>query len=191
MVKSTIKVTLVIIASMLILACNAMNQVDLEIEIDATLDGKPVAEAAVFLDGSQVGTTDANGQFRQRMKRQPGQEVQLSVQKTAEGYRIDPWKETFVTRLAKNKSVEKYPFAVELKATKFFTVVVIDDESGELLEEATIKVSNKTAGTTNVSGEYVHEYSRMPKKGLKLRIAKKGYGEWRKSVRAHRGSALK
>ncbi len=190
MVKFTIKVTFVIIASFLILACNATNQVDLDIEVSATLDGKPATEAAVFLDGNQIGTTDANGYFIQRIKRQPGQEVRLSVQKTAEGYRIEPWDNSFVVKLAGNNSIEKYPFAVDLKSTKFFTVVVIDDESGELLEKATVKIASKTAGTTDPGGEYVHEYSRMPQKGLKMHIAKKGYDEWRKSVRAKPGQRI-
>ena len=187
MVKSTIKVTLAIIVSLLILACNAMNQVDLEIEVNAILDGKPATEAAVFLDGNQIGTTDANGRFSHRITRQPGEEVRLSVQKEAEGYSIEPWQDSFVTKLAKTKAVEKYPFTAELKATQFFTVVVIDDENGELLEDAAVKIANKTVGVTNASGEYVYEHSHMPSKGFKMQIAKKGYAEWKKSVRSKPG----
>ena len=187
MVKSTTKVALLIIFSMLILACNAMKQVDLDIEIKATLDGKPATEAKVLLDGNEIGTTDANGRFNHRMKRQPGQEVRISVHKKAEGFRIEPWEDSFVTKLSKDRTVVSYPFTVELKATKFFTLVVIDDEDGELIEEATIKIANKTAGTTDASGEYVHEYGRMPQKGLKMRVAKKGYGEWKRALRAKPG----
>ena len=190
MVKSTIKVAFIILSSMLILACNAVKQVDLEVEVKVTLDGKPASQARVMLDGNEVGSTDADGRFNQRIKKQPGEEVRVSVHKNAEGYRIKPWENTFVTKLSKTGAVETYAFDVELEATKNFTVVVLDDEDGELLDDVTIKISGKQAGTTDASGEYLHEYTRMPKKGLKIQVAKKGYGVWKKSVRAKPGQRI-
>jgi hypothetical protein len=172
---------------MVILACNAPKQVDLEVALKVTLDGKPASQARIMLDGNEVGSTDADGRFNQRIKKQPGEEVRLSVHKDAEGYRIKPWENTFVTKLSKAGAVETYAFDVELEATKYFTVVVLDDEDGELLDEVTIKIAGKQAGTTDAGGEYLHEYTRMPKKGLKLQVAKKGYAVWKKSVRAKPG----
>jgi hypothetical protein len=172
---------------MLILACNPAKQVDLEVQVKVTLDGKPASQARVMLDGNEVGSTDTDGRFNQRLKKQPGEEVRVSVLKNAEGYRITPWENTFVTKLPKAGAVETYAFDVELEATKYFTVVVIDDEDGELLEDVTVKIAGKETGTTDAGGEYLHEYTRMPKKGLKVQVAKKGYGAWKKSVRAKPG----
>ena len=187
MVKTTLKVAFIILSSMVILACNPAKQVDLEVQIKVTLDGKPASQARIMFDGNDVGTTDADGRFTQRIKKQPGEEVKVSVHKDAEGYRIKPWENTFVTKLSKSGAVETYDFAVELEATRFFTVVVLDDEDGELLDDVTIKIGGKPAGTTDAGGEYLHEYTRMPKKGLRLQVAKKGYGAWKKSVRAKPG----
>ncbi len=187
MVKSTINVAIIILASMLIFACNIEKQVDLEVEVNVTLDGKPASQTRVFFDGNEVGSTDTNGRFSQRLKKQPGEEVRLSVQTDVKGYRIVPWEDSFVTKLPKNKTVETYAFKVELQATKYFTVVVLDDEDGELLEGATIRIADKTAGETDESGEYVHEYTRMPKKGLNLQATMNGYGDWKKSVQIKPG----
>lgn len=187
MVKSTLKVAIIILSSLLILACNVPKQVDLDMEVNVSLDGKPASQARVFLDGNEIGFTDANGRFIHRIKKQPGEEVRVSVHKEAVGYRIEAWEDSFVVKLAQKGAVEKYPFNVELQATKYFTVVVVNDEDGELLEGASIGFAGKEAGKTDESGEYIHEYSRMPKKGLQLHIAKKGYAEWNKSVRVHPG----
>jgi tetratricopeptide (TPR) repeat protein len=151
------------------------------------LDGKPVSQARVLVDGNEIGSTNTNGRFSQRLKKQPGEEVRISVQKDAKGYHIVPWVDSFVTKLTKNRAVETYAFKVELQATKYFTVVVLDDEDGELLEGTSIRIAGKTVGETDESGEYVHEYTRMPKKGLKLHAAMKGYSDWKKSVRIKPG----
>ena len=186
MVKSTINVAMIIIAALLILACNAEKQVDIDVELNVTLDGKPASRARVILDGNEMGFTDTNGRFVQRLKKQPGEEVRVSVQTDVQGYRIFPWEDSFVTRLPKNRAVETYAFKVELQATKFFRLIV-DDENGELLEGATIRIAGKTVGETDENGEYVHEYTRTPKKGLKLHAAMKGYRDWKKSVRIKPG----
>ena len=187
MVKSTIKITIILLASVLLLACNATQQVDLEVEMTVTLDGKPASQARILLDGNEIGFTDADGHFLKGIRKLPGEEVQLSVYKDTDGYRITPWEDSFVTKLQKNGAVETYSFKVALEATKYFTVIVTDDGEGELLEGADIQFAGKAVGKTNVSGEYVHEYTRMPKKGLKLSVAKKGYDAWKKSVRAQPG----
>jgi hypothetical protein len=186
MVKSTINVAIIILASLLIFACNFEKQVDLEVELNVTLDGKPAYRARVLFDGNEIGSTDTNGRFSQRLKKQPGEEVRISVQTDVKGYRIFPWEDSFVTKLPKNRAVETYTFKAELQATKYFTVFV-DDEDGELLEGATIRIADKTVGETDESGEYVHEYTRTPKNGLKLHAAMKGYGDWKKSVRIKPG----
>ena len=183
MVKSAINVTIIILASILIVACNVDKQVDLEVEVDVTLDGQPASQAKIFFDGNEVGSTDTNGRFSQQLKKLPGEEVRVSVQKDAHGYRIEPWEDSFVTKLPKNGTVEAYVFKADLQATKYFTFVAFDGENGELLEGAAIRVADKAVGKTDASGEYVYEYKRMPKKGLKLQAALNGYTGWKRSVR--------
>ena len=187
MVKSAINVTIILFASILFFACNVEKQVDLEVNVNVTLDGHPASQAKIFLDGNQMGSTDTDGRFTQRLKKLPGEEVQLSVQKDAHGYRIEPWEKSFVTKLSKTGTIESYTFEADLQATKYFTLVALDGENGELIEGATIRIAGKSVGKTDESGEYVYEYSRMPKKGLKLQAALKGYRGWKKSVRIKPG----
>ncbi len=187
MVKSAINFTIIILASILLVACNAQKEVDLEVEVNVTLDSSPVSQAKIFFDGSEMGSTDTHGRFSWRLKKLPGEEVRVSVQKDADGYRIEPWEDSFVTKLSQNGAVQSYTLKADLQATKYFTCVALDGDSGELLTGATIRIGDKSVGKTDQSGEYVYEYNRMPKKGFKLQAALKGYTGWKKSVRIKPG----
>ena len=188
MVKQITIIVLVVFSSILIFACEAGRQAEIDVEVNVTLDGKPVAQAKVLLDGIESGATDSNGYFSKRISRQPGAEVLLAVQKEARGYQIEPWKDSFVVKLPKEGAVERYPFMVAFKATKLITVSVT--ENGEPLEGASIRIQDKVNVKTDEDGEYVYNYQVLPKKGLKVRVSKKGYATWSKRVRVEPGERI-
>jgi hypothetical protein len=188
MVKHITKIVLVLFLSILIFACEAGKQVELDVEVNVTLDGKPAPQAKVILDGVELGATDSNGDFSKRIKRQPGAEVFVAVQKEITGYDIEPWKDSFVVKLAKEGGVARYPFKVALNATKFFTLSVTEND--EPLEGASIRIEDNVNVKTDESGEYVYNYQVLPKKGLKIGISKKGYTTWSKRVRAEPGERI-
>ncbi|NVL92444.1 MAG: PEGA domain-containing protein [Desulfobacterales bacterium] len=191
MVKQITKIVLVVFSSILIFACGTGKQAELEVEVSVTLDGKPAPQAKVLLDGADSGATDSNGYFSKRIKRQPGAEVLVAVQKEATGYHIEPWKDSFVVKLPKDRAVDRYPFKVDLKATKYFTLVVTD--SGEPLHGASIRIQGiegKTNVKTDEHGEYVYNYRVLPEKGLHLRVTKKGYTTWLKTVTVKPGQRM-
>jgi len=188
MVKQITKIVLVVFSSILIFACEAGRQAEIDVEVNVTLDGKPVAQAKVLLDRIESGATDSNGYFSKRISRQPGAEVLLAVQKEARGYQIEPWKDSFVVKLPKEGAVERYPFMVAFKATKLITVSVT--ENGEPLEGASILIQDKVNVKTDENGEYVHSYQVLPKKGMTIRISKNGYRTWRKTVTVEPGQRV-
>jgi hypothetical protein len=188
MVKQITKIVLVILSSILIFACEAGRQAEIDVEVNVTLDGKPATQAGILLDGVESGATDSNGYFSKRISRQPGAEVLLAVRKEATGYQIEPWKDSFVVKLPKEETVERYPFKVALKATKFITVSIT--ENGEPLEGASIRIQDRVHVKTDENGEYVHSYQVLPKKGMKIRISKNGYRTWRKTVRVEPGQRV-
>ena len=188
MVKHITTIVLILFVSILIFACEAGRQVELDVEVKVTLDAEPAPKAKVLLDSVELGATDSDGYFSKRIKRQPGAEVFLAVQKEASGYDIEPWKDSFVVKLPKERTVDRYPFKVALKATKFFTLYVTEND--EPLEGASIRIQDKVNVKTDEDGEYVHSYQVLPKKGLKVRVSKKGYKRWRKSVRVEPGERV-
>ena len=188
MVKQITKIALVLFSSILIFACEAGKQAELDVEVNVTLDGKPLPQAKVILDGVELGATDGNGDFSKRIKRQPGAEISVAVQKETTGYDIEPWKDSFVVKLPKEGVVERYPFKVALNASKFFTLYVT--ENGEPLEGASIRIEDKVNVKTDESGEYVYNYQVLPKKGLKIGISKTGYAPVRKRVRVEPGERV-
>jgi len=188
MVKQITKIVLIVLSLILIFACEAGKQVELDVEVNVTLDGKPAPKAKVILDSVELGATDSNGDFSKRIRRQPGAEVFVAVQKEATGYDIEPWKDSFVVKLPKERAVESYPFKVDLKATKFFTLYVTEND--EPLEGASIRIQDKVKVKTEEDGEYVYNYQVLPKKGLKISVSKKGYKPWRKRVRVEPGEKV-
>jgi tetratricopeptide (TPR) repeat protein len=173
---------------MLIFACEAGKQVELDVEVNVSLDGKPAPQAKVLLDSVEVGATDSNGEFSKRIRRQPGAEVFVAVQKEATGYDVEPWKGSFVVKLPKERIAERYPFKVALKGTKFFTLYVTEND--EPLEGASVRIQDKVNVKTDEGGEYVHNYQVLSKKGLKIRVSKKGYKTWRKRVKVEPGERV-
>ena len=73
---------------------------------------KPVPAAKVFIDGTEAGATDNGGNFLHKLSKLPGTEVHVTVEKEAAGYRVEPWKESFVTKLGQPGTVERYRFTM-------------------------------------------------------------------------------
>ncbi len=188
MIKQITKIVMILFLSILIFACEAGKQVDLDVEVNVTLDGKPAPRAKVLLDNVEVGATDNNGEFSKRIRRQPGAEVFVAVQKEATGYDIEPWKGSFVVKLPKERVAERYPFKVALTGTKFFTLSVTEND--EPLEGASVRIEDKVNVKTDEGGEYVYTYRVLPKKGLKISVSKKGYKTWRKRVKVEPGELV-
>ena len=180
MIKQTTRLVLIVISLFLIFACDTSKKVDLELEVNVTLDGKATPQAKIIVDGNPVGETDGSGHFLQKLKALPGAEVQVAVEKEAPGYRIDRWSDSFITKLPKEGALERYTFKTDLKATRYFTLVVADD--GQPVAGADVFIHNKPVAQTDQSGEYVHEYRKEPKRGLKVSVAKKGYTTWQKTM---------
>lgn len=188
MVKQTLKIFFFLCLSILICSCGVGKKTELEVKVQATLDGEPASQARVLVDGTEVGLTDDKGNLTEKIWRQPGEEVSVEIRMEASGYQVEPWKDSFVVKLPKAGSAESYAIDASLKATKYFTLVVSDD--GEPLEDVSIIINGKKRGKTDESGEYVHTYETMPKRGMDFKVSKKGYTTWRKKVRVKPGQTI-
>ncbi|UCH20838.1 MAG: PEGA domain-containing protein [Deltaproteobacteria bacterium] len=183
--NQTTRLGIIILSLLVLFACEAGKKADLYVEVKATLDGKPAPQAEVLVDGVAVGVTDSSGHFSQKLQKQPGAEVEVAVHKEASGYRIEPWKDSFVTKLPKAGAVHTYAFKADLQATKYFTIFVAD--SGQPLGGASIRINGKLNAKTDENGEYVYEYKAVAKRSLRLQVAKIGYEDWHKTVRMNPG----
>src|SRR6267154_4722808 len=132
----------VLLATALLGACGQR----LDIEVKARIDGQPAAQAKVAIDREEVGVTDAQGAFAQRLSRKAGSEVEVTVSKEAPGYRIDPWKATFLVKLPKGDEIVTYRVEADLKATRYVTVRV--SEAGAPVPEAKVTIGCNEAAAT-------------------------------------------
>jgi tetratricopeptide (TPR) repeat protein len=176
MVKPSARSGFVLFAALLLSACGGQQ---LDLEVKARMDGQPVSSAKVMVDGQEEGLTDDRGVFAKTLQSKPGTEIEVAVVKELPGYRIKPWKTTFLVKLPKNANVEKYTFDVDLQATRYITLVVT--EKGAPVADAAVTVNDKAVGKTDAGGELVYEYKDLPKKGVTLTVGKAGYAAWRKT----------
>src|SRR5260221_3488759 len=129
-----------------------------------------VPQAVVVVDHEQLGVTDAQGLFAQQIRKKAGAEIEVSVRKEMPGYRIEPWKTTFLVKLDQQSA---YRFDADLSATRYVTLRVSDN--GAPLAEAEVAAGGKKAGVTDAKGELVYEYRQQPPKGTQFAVAKPGY----------------
>ncbi len=157
-------------------AAQAAAGVKVEVEVLATLDGKPAAEAKVVAAGKEAGRTDGTGRLLANLQAKPGEEVPVEVSVDAPGFIAAPWKGTFVVKLPKDGQVDRYTLAAALKGARYVTLVVTD--RGKPVEGSTVSVRGRKVGTTDAKGEFVYEYKQVPKGGLGFAVAKPGYAPW-------------
>lgn len=70
MIKQAKKLTFILFLSIMIFACSKGKK--LEMEMNATLDGKPAVKATILIDGVEEGATDDEGHFFKVIERMPG-----------------------------------------------------------------------------------------------------------------------
>jgi hypothetical protein len=162
----------------------------LELQVTARTDGKPAAQARISVDGKEEGFTDANGVFSKSLKKKAGAEVEVVVTREMPGYRIKPWKTTFLMKLPKDGAVDKYAFDADLIATQYITLAIT--EKGTPVPDATVGASGKEIGKSDAKGEFVYEYKEkdLPKAGADITVAKSGYAAWRKTGRLEPGQKI-
>src|SRR6266705_587265 len=160
----------------------------LDIEVKARIDGQPAAQAKVTVDREELGVTDAQGVFAQQLRKKAGSEVEVTVIKEAPGYRIDPWKASFLVKLPKGDQIDTYRVEADLKAMRYVTLRV--SERGTPLPEAKVTVGGKEEGVTDAKGEFVYLYRTQPAKGVEFNVAKTGYSPYRANRRFEPGEVM-
>jgi hypothetical protein len=185
MMKHALRTVLVMFALFSLFSCSGEN---LELKVKARLDGQPAAEAKVTVDKEEQGLTGADGVFSKIIKRKPGVEVEVVVSKEMPGYRIQPWKGTFVVKLPKSGTVDVYALEAELAATRYVTISATD-RSGPVAD-AVVKVAGKEVGKTDAQGVFVYEYKTLPRSRADLTVTKSGYATWRKTGKLEPGQKL-
>src|SRR5918999_447520 len=184
MVVSPLRVVPVLCAALLLSACGER----LDIEVVARLDGRPAAQARVVLDREELGVTDAQGVLARQIRKKAGTEVEVTVTKEAPGYRIEPWKTTFLVKLPKGGQAEKYRVEAHLEAMRYVTVRASD--KGAPIAGAKVAVGGTEAGVTDDKGELVYLYRRQPAKGAELNVSKTGYSAYRATRRFEPGEVI-
>src|SRR3989442_15426310 len=174
----------VLLAAVLLGACGER----LDIEVKARLDGQPAAQAKVVVDREELGVTDAQGVLAKQIRKKAGAEIELTVSKEMPGYRIEPWKSTFLVKLPKEGQTNMYRVEADLKAMRYVTLRA--SEKGAPLPEAKVTVGGKEAGVTDAKGEFVYLYRQQPAKGAEFNVAKTGYSAYRAVHRFEPGQVI-
>ncbi len=173
----------VIVSALALAAGCADKPVDFPLEVKVLLDGRPVKDADIVVDGTAEGRTDAQGLFAKRFARLPEQPVRLEVRKEADKFRAKPWEKTFaLKRRGGSEPREAQAFTVELQRY----VVVAVSHDGKPVAGAEVTVEGNPAGATSESGELEHTFDKWPKSGLRVAVRKEGYGD---ASLVHRGES--
>lgn len=171
---------------MLLFSC--ARNVELQLNVRASLEGKPLNQAVVKVDGAELGRTGTNGVFSAVLQRRPGTEVKLAVDKYLDGHHIRPWQGSFVVKVQEGAGRGEYTFDAELKGSNYFTVKVAGKEGP--VKGAAIELNGKPAGETDAEGKYTYESDKPLKNRMEIAVARKGYGAWKKTVSVEPGDTV-
>jgi hypothetical protein len=186
MMKRVYRTILVLATSILLFACAGEK---LELKVTARIDGQPAAQAKVTVDNEEQGQTGADGTFSKTIRKKPGADVEVAVAaKEQPGYRIKPWKGSFLMKLPKSGTADTYALAADLDATRYITIKAT--EQGAPVQDAVVKVAGVDAGKTDAQGLFVYEYKSQPATGLDLAVTKSGYAAWRKTGPTEPGQTI-
>ena len=161
MVKHSLRSILALSIPFLLFACAGEK---LELKVKARMDSQPAAQARVVVDGREEGRTGTDGRFSTVLIRKPGAELEVVVTKEMPGFRIKPWKSTFLMKLPKAGAVDTYSFDVDLAATRYVTIIATD--KGGPVADAVVNAAGKEVGKTDAKGEFVYEYKDLPTSGV-------------------------
>ncbi|HXI09616.1 MAG TPA: hypothetical protein VNK06_02330, partial [Thermodesulfobacteriota bacterium] len=187
MIRHGLKAISILLVSLLLFACSG--ETEFQINMKVSLDGRPLREAIVKVDGAEFGRTGPDGTISKALRRRPGTEVRLAVEKELDGQRIKPWQGSFVVKVpAGGEAKTEYAFDVELKGTKYLTVSV-SDKSGPV-EGAAIELGGKLVGESNSDGKYTYESEKLRKDGIRIEVTKKGYAPWKKTLKVAPGETV-
>ena len=159
-----------------------------DIEVKARLDGQPAAPGEGPGRSRGARAHRRPGRASKSITRKAGTELEVTVSKEAPGYRIEPWKTTFMVKLPKDGQAGKYRFDADLKAMRY--VVLRVNDKGAPLAGAKVTVGGKDAGVTDDKGEVLYLYRTSPAKGAELAVAKAGYGPYRGTRRLEPGELI-
>ena len=177
---------LVMVILVLVAAC-AAKPIGFELEVKVLLDGKPVKNASILVDGVAEGSTDAQGRFAKTLSRVPEEAIRLTVQKEEGKFRAKTWDKTFAIKSRKDSEpAEKQSFTAELQ--RFVTIAVT--EAGKPLAGAYVSVDGKDLGQSQASGTVEYVFGKWPKDGLHVSVKKDGFGETRFVYRGESGDRV-
>ncbi|HJX17104.1 MAG TPA: PEGA domain-containing protein [Acidiferrobacterales bacterium] len=170
----------------LVAACTA-KPIGFDLEVNVQLDGKPVKDASITVDGVPEGSTDARGRFAKTLSRSPEKPIHLAVQKEEGKFRAKTWEKTFSIKSRKDtEPVEKQSLTAELQ--RFVTILVT--QADQPLAGASVSVDGKDLGQSQANGTVEHVFGKWPKNGLLVGVKKDGYGETRFAYRGESGDRI-
>lgn len=152
----------------------------MDLEINATMNGKLIPHAKVIVDGKQMGETGEDGQFTASMNRLAGKQMIVEVTADLPGIEVQPWKNEFTVKLPNQGEVLKYVFDVDLKATPYVAFSVKEKDAP--LSGAVVKAGGAEVGKTDEKGEFFYKFNTASKKPVSFDVSKNGYSDWHQSA---------
>ncbi len=185
MFKRTARWGVVILAAAVLFACAEAKR-EVTVQVKATLDGSPAAQARVILDGAEVGVTAEDGTLAHKVMKLSGDNIKVSVVKEAMGYEIEPWEGSVTVNKPGETPGDKYALEVVLKSSKGVAISVTD--KGSAVEGALVKIDGRNLGTTDTAGQIKYSYEGQAVRKIRLEVEKKGYVTWKKSLEIKPGT---
>ncbi|MDH5546921.1 MAG: PEGA domain-containing protein [Gammaproteobacteria bacterium] len=170
-------ISIIVIALFALVSACSNDPVEVGIDINATFNGKPVADANVIIDEQNAGVTDAHGRFNTIIMRKEDTTINLKVEKVVEGYRVNNWSNQVNFN---DQSGDKFSMLADLTGTPFITFKAVDGKSP--VKGAKIKLGKDVIGKTDDNGELVYDLPEVNDKKVSVSLSKYGFDTFSKKL---------
>lgn len=160
----------------ILFACAEKPQ-EVNIDINATFNGQPVANAEVMIDSNNAGQTDAHGRFNTTIMRMTNDTIKVVVDKKVEGFRNEAWtKDVTFTENSGNK----FSLLADVKGIPFIVIKAVDGKKA--IKDATVFRGKEQIGKTDENGELVYDLPQVDKEKYTIKVRKYGHETFKKKM---------
>lgn len=168
----------------LLFACADKPQ-EVKIDVSATFNGQPLANAAVRIDDNNSGQTDERGRFHTVIMRKTNTTINLAVDKPMPGYRTQAWSKQVTFD---EKSGDAFALIADVKGTPFITIKAMDGKTP--VKDAKILFGKEQIGKTDDKGEFVYDLPNVDKEKHTIKVSKYGYETFKKQLLLEPGATI-
>ncbi|MDH3326185.1 MAG: PEGA domain-containing protein [Gammaproteobacteria bacterium] len=150
---------------------------EVNIAINTTFNGQALIDATVYIDETEAGRTDDQGNFKTMIMRKYETPINLKINKKIHGYKLEAWEKQLTFNA---ESGDSFSLSAGLTGVAFVTFKVVDGKNA--VKGAKIRFGKDNLGKTDEKGLLVYNLPAVNDTKVRIKATKYGHESWNKKL---------